>query len=151
MSGIEQIVVEAVPGLGDELAAGTADAERSVVDDDGPRLVTGSRSALEAADARAIADLARRVEAEMGGPQDVEWALDDDVLVLLQARPITTGTVPPIPLDDPVPPGPWTHDATHFRRPLRRCSAPSSRRRSPRRSSGSATSAACSSRGSTDG
>ena len=36
--------------------------------------------------ARSVADLARRVEAELGGPQDIEWALVDDEVILLQAR-----------------------------------------------------------------
>jgi pyruvate,water dikinase len=40
--------------------------------------------------ARALADLARRVEDHYGTPQDIEWALlDDDRIVLLQSRPET--------------------------------------------------------------
>lgn len=36
--------------------------------------------------------LGLRVEASLGGPQDVEWALDEDGrLFVLQARPVTTG------------------------------------------------------------
>jgi pyruvate,water dikinase len=38
---------------------------------------------------RALADLVRRVERFYGFPQDIEWAISDGQLHLLQARPIT--------------------------------------------------------------
>ena len=38
---------------------------------------------------RAVAKLARRAEKHYGCPQDVEWALDGDDIVLLQSRPET--------------------------------------------------------------
>jgi pyruvate,water dikinase len=37
-----------------------------------------------------VAQLASRVEEHYGSPQDVEWALADGHLFLLQSRPITT-------------------------------------------------------------
>jgi len=39
---------------------------------------------------RAIAELARRVEAHYGVPQDAEWAIEGGKLYLVQTRPITT-------------------------------------------------------------
>ncbi|HXI15256.1 MAG TPA: PEP/pyruvate-binding domain-containing protein, partial [Chloroflexota bacterium] len=45
-------------------------------------------TALQAAE---VAALALRAEETIGGPADVEWALQGDTLWLLQARPITTG------------------------------------------------------------
>ena len=47
---------------------------------------TGEQAAITEQGARSVADLARRVEAELGGPQDIEWALVNDELILLQAR-----------------------------------------------------------------
>lgn len=42
---------------------------------------------------RALAQLAKRAAAAFGGPQDIEWAIDDGGAVwLLQSRPITTAT-----------------------------------------------------------
>ena len=46
---------------------------------------------LTALQAAAVAALALRAEEIIGGPADVEWALQGDTLWLLQARPITTG------------------------------------------------------------
>lgn len=46
-----------------------------------------------------LADLAVKSEQHFGGmPQDIEWAVKDDVLYLLQSRPITN--LPPAPLKD---------------------------------------------------
>ena len=40
--------------------------------------------------ARQLYDLAARLEKELNGPQDIEWAIADGELYLLQSRPITT-------------------------------------------------------------
>jgi pyruvate,water dikinase len=53
------------------------------------------------------------VEAELGGPQDIEWALAGDELVLLQARPVTALPVEPVPVPVEVPDGYWTREASH--------------------------------------
>jgi pyruvate,water dikinase len=37
-----------------------------------------------------VADLARKIEALFGGPQDVEWTLLGEDITVLQARPVTT-------------------------------------------------------------
>ncbi len=44
---------------------------------------------LSDAQARALAETGRRLEAALGGPQDVEWTRCGDRLVWLQARPVT--------------------------------------------------------------
>lgn len=117
VSGRRVVVVEAVRGLGHHLASGEATGERWLVDTDveGP----GRPEVLDADGARAIADLARRCEEAAGSPQDIEWATEGGDLVLLQSRPITaTDDVEPIPMDEPVPPGPWEWDSTHNRLPI---------------------------------
>jgi pyruvate,water dikinase len=53
----------------------------------------GSRSAqaITTDEAQTIARTVQLIEESMGGPQDVEWALDKDRnLIILQSRPITT-------------------------------------------------------------
>lgn len=44
--------------------------------------------------AAAVAELARRVAERLGGLQDIEWAIQDGCLYLLQARPMTAVPVP---------------------------------------------------------
>lgn len=51
---------------------------------------------------RAVAELAAACEVERGAPQDVEWAIANGSLFLLQSRPISTDTREPIP-----PEGRW--------------------------------------------
>ena len=59
------------------------------------------------------------MEAELGGgPQDIEWALLDEKVVLLQARPITALPIQPVPIPLEVPPGYWTRETSHFPLPL---------------------------------
>jgi pyruvate,water dikinase len=52
------------------------------------------RTAIDDPDVMRIADLAWRLEADLGTPQDLEWALQGSTLFLLQSRPITTGVAP---------------------------------------------------------
>ncbi len=54
--------------------------------------------ALTDAQAVALAELGRRIEAHFGHPQDVEWCLVDDGFRIVQSRPITT--LFPIPTAD---------------------------------------------------
>ena len=58
------------------------------------------REALSLSEAKIgeLASLAERAEAHFGSPQDIEWAIKDDELFLLQSRPITN--LPPPPLKD---------------------------------------------------
>ena len=93
-------LVSAVPGLGEALVSGEANADTWEVDSvDAVRL--GARGdapvlCLGEDEVRAVAALARRCEIHFGRPQDIEWAIDGHgQLWLLQSRPITTlGQVP---------------------------------------------------------
>ena len=117
VTGADVVMIEAVAGLGDRLAAGEIDPDAWTVTDDAT-CETNRHNALTSNQALEVADLARRVEAHEGAPQDIEWAYAGGELTLLQARPITTGDdVEPIPCDDPIPDGPWTLDSTHSRTP----------------------------------
>ncbi|MCC6988771.1 MAG: phosphoenolpyruvate synthase, partial [Acidobacteria bacterium] len=88
-------VVAAVPGLGDTLVSGEADADSYEVTRGGAVTLRalrqdGAGRVLSDADAQAVAALARRAAAHFGRPQDIEWAIEHGRLYLLQSRPITT-------------------------------------------------------------
>jgi pyruvate,water dikinase len=95
-------LVEAVPGLGDALVSGRVDPDRFTVRDDA--VVSRHRAdedrppALTDAQAVRLVRLGRRIEAHLGGPQDIEWCLVGDDVSIVQARPITT--LFPIPAAD---------------------------------------------------
>ena len=101
----DQTVITAVTGLGERLVAGQSGGEGWVVSGEGSsctRQADPAMPAITAAQARALAALARRVQDLFGGvPQDIEWAIQDHTIWLLQARPMTA-------LPDPVT---WTPPA----------------------------------------
>ena len=111
-----QAVIEAVHGINQGLVDGSVEPDRWMIDRRtrnvlvhqpadrrqwvAPRQKGVSLAALPAALAtrppldpsqvKAVYDLACRAEAFFGAPQDVEWTFENDRLVLLQSRPITS-------------------------------------------------------------
>jgi pyruvate,water dikinase len=114
-----ETVVNAVRGLGERLVSGRASPDEWLVKGDEATCRRAPEDAIDAARARAIADLARRVEWHFGTPQDIEWALSDGRLFLLQARPITRlPEETPIPVPVEPPPGFWQRETSHYPRPV---------------------------------
>jgi rifampicin phosphotransferase len=113
-TGADEVVIEAVSGLGDRLASGDADAERWV-DIGGTANPVGAARTINQGLAERLAALARRIAVERGSAQDVEWAYDGAELYLLQARAITG--LPKAPVFE-VPPGRWVKDAHHWTGPM---------------------------------
>jgi len=113
--------VSAVTGLAEGLVEGHRSADEWTVTDGVATLDSGREEAISAHDALAVAALVRRVAAIEGTPQDVEWALAEGRLWLLQARPVTTlnssGPVGPGAVPAPAPPGFWRR-STNAPRPL---------------------------------
>jgi rifampicin phosphotransferase len=113
-------VVNAVRGLGDRLVSGQASPDEWAVRGAATIWRAAPEGAVAAEVAADVAALARRVEARLGTPQDIEWALAGDALVLLQARPITAlpdQAPEPVPVPVEVPPGFWEREASHAPKP----------------------------------
>ncbi|MFX0093069.1 MAG: PEP/pyruvate-binding domain-containing protein, partial [Candidatus Hodarchaeota archaeon] len=109
-----EVVIEAILGLGEALVSGQVEPDRYTVDIDGRILskklgsksvvIHGSRSGgtlVRTEDARdhpaltdkqiqELAQLGYRVGKYYDSPQDIEWAFTGEKLYLLQARPITS-------------------------------------------------------------
>jgi pyruvate,water dikinase len=87
----DQMIAEAVFGLGEQVVSGQVTPDHYVLDRDGgvkrEHLVSGG--VLEADELRELAAMGQRLERHFGKPQDIEWAIDDR-LYLLQSRPVTT-------------------------------------------------------------
>jgi phosphohistidine swiveling domain-containing protein len=112
------VVIDAVVGIGERLVSGAVTPDRWVIRGEEVYQHSAEEQAIDVPHARSIADLARRVEAELGGPQDIEWALVDDEVTLLQARPVTALPIQPVPIPIEVPPGYWTREASHAPLPV---------------------------------
>lgn len=111
-------MVSALYGLGTALVSGECDADTYTLDRNGEMLsrviaekksahrhicgniveqvpvpeALASQAALTDEQVSAVAHLARLCERHFGCPQDIEWAIANDTLFLLQARPITSLT-----------------------------------------------------------
>lgn len=116
ITGDAEVLVSAVKGLGDRLVSGEATPDEWVLRGDEASCVRSSLGVLDENQARQIGALARTLEQHFGTPQDIEWALVDGQIFLLQARPITALPVAPV-LDVPSE-GFWMKDTSHFPLPL---------------------------------
>lgn len=88
----DRMVVEAVFGLGEQVVSGEVTPDHYAVDRSGSvkreRLANGG--VLQPDELTKLAELGRALEDRFGSPQDVEWAMADGQLYLLQSRPVTT-------------------------------------------------------------
>ncbi|GAA1384695.1 phosphoenolpyruvate synthase [Pseudonocardia kongjuensis] len=118
------VAVEACFGLGEALVSGQVDADHHTVRDGVVGTTVGTkdsavraapgggtwtreigpelrrRPALTDAQVLELARLGRRIEAHLGGPQDIEWCLADGRFRIVQSRPITTLFPVPVTTDD---------------------------------------------------
>ncbi len=84
-------VIEATWGLGEALVAGLVTPDRYPVTAE--VAIGGDRARAACLDDARFAErsqLASRCEQLFGGPQDLEWAVANGRLHLLQSRPVTT-------------------------------------------------------------
>ncbi|MGW0247795.1 phosphoenolpyruvate synthase [Nocardia goodfellowii] len=113
----DEVVISAVYGLGEALVSGAVDADSVIVEKStgvvletilgdkdrryAPAAEQGclvhevdpedrEQPVLSAAELAELTKLARRLESDHGTPQDIEWAIDDTGIWVLQSRPITT-------------------------------------------------------------
>ncbi|MGH3412754.1 MAG: PEP/pyruvate-binding domain-containing protein, partial [Marmoricola sp.] len=112
---LDAVLVSAVPGLADTLVSGAEQPDEWVVRGGEATAVRAVHRALAAGQAQAVAELALRVQAVLGGPVDVEWAMAGGRLVVVQARPITA--LPRPPAAD-LGPGTWFKDVDHYPEPF---------------------------------
>jgi pyruvate,water dikinase len=117
----DEILVSAVPGLGEKLVSGEVTPDEWVVRGGEVANTSDRHGALTAEQVRQVAELAERVAVEFGGPSDLEWAIAGDRLYLLQVRPITALADPepePVPIAVDPPKGFWVKESTHSPVPL---------------------------------
>jgi pyruvate,water dikinase len=90
-----RIVIESCTGLGDALVSGRVQPDRIVLRKKNLELARqtvangGAEASLSLRMARKLARRVRKLETRLGGPQDVEWAINNGRIWFLQARPIT--------------------------------------------------------------
>ena len=88
----DQMIVEAVYGLGEQVVSGEVTPDHYVVDRTGAvkRAIEPNGGVLSAEELVRLAELGLRLEDFFGGPQDIEFAIAGGEVFLLQSRPVTT-------------------------------------------------------------
>jgi rifampicin phosphotransferase len=116
----DEVLVNAVTGLGERLVSGSCTPSQWLVRGDHTECVAESDRAITAEQALAVARLALRAERVYGAPQDIEWAIDEAGVHLLQTRPVSTAHlgVEPVPVALDVPTGFWERNTAYFPEPL---------------------------------
>lgn len=90
LTGEPHTVLSAVHGLGEQLVSGQATPEEWVIQADRAiRRASSGPHVIQAEQARALASLAGEIARLFGRPQDIEWAIADGRIWVLQARPMT--------------------------------------------------------------
>lgn len=85
----DEVLVSAVPEVGEALVGGTRAAEEWVVKNGVARRTRQPYACLTEQQAEEVAQAASKAEHHAKTPQDIEWAYEAGVLWLLQCRPIT--------------------------------------------------------------
>jgi len=93
--------IDAVRGLGEQLVSGAVNPDHYLVDARTGEVLERRGDILDDARLHELAALGARVEAHFGAPQDIEWAIDDSRLWVVQSRDITT--LYPVPATAPDP------------------------------------------------
>jgi len=89
----DELMLEATPGLGEKLVSGQVTPDLFIIDKSSGQILsheTGNHPLiLTLKNLAKLIDQVRRIELLYGYPVDVEWAIANDQLFILQARPIT--------------------------------------------------------------
>jgi pyruvate,water dikinase len=88
----DRMIIESVFGLGEQVVSGEVTPDHYVIDQAGnvKREQIVDQRVLEPEEIRQLAEHGSELARRFGAPQDIEWAIEDGKLYLLQARPITT-------------------------------------------------------------
>lgn len=88
----DRIVVEAAFGLGERVVSGEVTPDHYTMDRSGvvKRVRVVDERVMSDGELAELARLGLRLADLNDGPQDIEWACDDEGIYLLQSRPVTT-------------------------------------------------------------
>jgi pyruvate,water dikinase len=93
--------IDAVRGLGEQLVSGAVNPDHYLVDPRTGEVLERRGDVLGDQRLKELAAIGERIEAHYGKPQDIEWAIDDRRLWIVQSRDITT--LYPLPAGAPDP------------------------------------------------
>jgi pyruvate,water dikinase len=87
------MLIEAAEGIGENVVSGNITPNSYIVFKETGRILSKdehNRDILNTQKINQLAQIGKRVEDLFGMPQDIEWAVKENKVYLLQTRPITT-------------------------------------------------------------
>ncbi len=108
-----EILINAVIGLGDKLVSGEVTPDEYIVQHGSLQKGSPADGVLTEKQALEVALAVKQLEENFGCPQDVEWAIENESLFILQSRPITALPPQPVPIALEIPQGTWKRDDHH--------------------------------------
>lgn len=88
----KEIIIEAIEGLGDELVSGHVTPDYYSYNWYDEKFTTYGGGVLTQGEVRGLAETVLAIQADFGYPVDVEWAITEKTVHILQCRPITVIT-----------------------------------------------------------
>lgn len=89
----DNLIIEAVAGLGEQVVSGTVNSDKYVVNKSNGTVIKSvlndSEPILTKSEINDLAKLGLKIEKLFGSTQDIEWAIHQNKLFVLQSRPIT--------------------------------------------------------------
>jgi pyruvate,water dikinase len=88
----QNLIVEAAAGLGEKVVSGLVNPERIMVNKNTGRVIEKEiveQGVLAEKEVKALTEIAIKIEEFYQAPQDIEWAIKDNKIYILQSRPIT--------------------------------------------------------------
>ena len=93
----KEIIIEAVGGLGDKLVSGHVTPDTYAYNWYDETITSDKGGVLTQDEVRKLAEAVLDIQILYGFPVDIEWAIADDTVYILQSRPITTFSYRDIP------------------------------------------------------
>ncbi|MGD9128915.1 MAG: PEP/pyruvate-binding domain-containing protein [Candidatus Woesebacteria bacterium] len=91
----DKVIIEVVKGIAEKLVDGSTNSEKFIFSKKRKKFQNYKKgknqldSILTLEEAERLAEMSLQVEDLFGGVQDIEWAMEDDQIYILQTRPIT--------------------------------------------------------------
>ncbi len=89
-TGADELLIEAIAGIGDALMSGTTTPQQWRFNADLVAITTPVEPLLTTKELQRLLVLLQTIAMHLGSPQDIEWAWDGKQFRVLQSRPITT-------------------------------------------------------------
>lgn len=88
----DKVIIETAKGLGEKVVSGLVNPQRMIFSKEKKKCIEGAigleKQVLTLNEAEKLFKIALKIEKIFGQPQDIEWAIENNIIYILQSRPI---------------------------------------------------------------